>query len=84
MFEAVQLIRAEAAERERESCRRRGYKTNIIIDENTKQTIKGILGSFTFIDRHWRWVKGLLESSGVIHWTGKQLNDYIPIGQAAR
>lgn len=64
MLEAVQLIRA--AERVRESSRR-GYKTNIIIDENTKQTIKGILASFTLIDRHWRWVKGLLESGGVIH-----------------
>lgn len=44
-----------------------GGKTNIIIDENTKQTIKGILGSFTLIDLDQRWVKGFLESSGVIH-----------------
>lgn len=66
MLEAVQLIRAGAAEREGESSKK-GYKTNIIIDENTKQMIKGILGSFTLIDWHWRWVKGLLESSGVIH-----------------
>lgn len=43
-----------------------GGKTNII-DENTKQTIKGILGSFTLIDWHWRWVKGPLEAGGVIH-----------------
>lgn len=61
-----------------------GGKANIIIDENTKQTIKGILGSFTLIDRRWRWVKGLLEYGGVIHYTGKQLGDYVAIGRAER
>lgn len=44
-----------------------GGKTNIIIDENTKPTIKGILGSFTPIDLDQQRVKGLLESSGVTH-----------------
>ena len=33
--------------------------TNAMSDENTKQTIKGILGSFTFIDLDQCWVKGL-------------------------
>lgn len=44
-----------------------GGETNIISDANTKQTIKGILGSFTLIDLDQRSVKGPLESSGVIH-----------------
>lgn len=61
-----------------------GGKTNIIIDENTKQTIKGILGSFALIDPDQWWVKGLLEPSGVIHYTGKQPDDYIPIGRGER
>lgn len=63
MLEAEQLIRAAEGGGGGNS----GGKANIIIDENTKRTIKGILGSFTLIDRHWRWVKGLLESGGVIH-----------------
>lgn len=67
MLEAVRLVRAGAAERVRESRGNLGGKANIIIDEKTKQTIKGILGSFTLIDLHWRWVKGLLESGGMIH-----------------
>lgn len=25
-------------------------------------------GSFTLIDQHQRWVKGLSQSAGVIHW----------------
>lgn len=53
-----------------------------IIDENTKQTIKGILGSFTLIDQH-----EVGERTFRVWWRdlqGKQLNDYIAIGQTAR
>lgn len=52
--------------------------------QTPNKMIKGILGSFTPIDQDQRWVKGLLESSGVTHYTGKSLDACIPIGQAAR
>lgn len=61
MLEVVQVTSAGAAEEVTWEAR----QTLLLI--NTKQTIKGILGSFTLIDRHWRWVKGPLEPGGVIH-----------------
>lgn len=61
MLEVVQVTSAGAAEEVTWEAR----QTLLLM--NTKQTIKGILGSFTLIDQHWRWVKGPLESGGVIH-----------------
>lgn len=59
-------------------------KQTSLLMQTPNKMIKGILGSFTPIDQDQRWVKGLLESSGVTHYTGKSLDACIPIGQAAR
>lgn len=51
----IYVMRAGTAESKRAADG--GNKTNIIIDESRKkQTIKGILASFTLIDRRQRWV----------------------------
>lgn len=70
MSKGERLIRAAATESVWEQDwggGKLGGWANIAIDGNTKQAIKGILGSFTLIDHRWRWVKGLSESGGVIH-----------------
>ncbi len=55
-LEAEQLIRAGATEQRGESSRTKGVtweaKRTLLLIKNTKQTIKGILGSFTLIDQH--------------------------------
>lgn len=46
----------------------RGGRSNIATDEKAATQMKEIRGSFTLIDQHWRWVKGLSESAGEVHW----------------
>lgn len=54
----------------------RGGQSDTAADERTETQMKAIRDSFTLIDQHQSWVKGLLESAGTIHWENNRTAAY--------